>query len=174
MCFNYFYQKKLKPDYLVKDLRNYDWSQLKQKGIKIVFLDIDNTLALHGSFQPDDFAIEVVNNIISYDLNICVLSNAKSNRSKEYATHLNVAYMNNAMKPSPKRLLQKLRDVKLEPNQAILVGDQLFTDVWAGKNAKCFTMLVKQRYDQEAIQIRFKRKIERLFMKYYETRKFSD
>ncbi len=172
MCFKRFYEKNLKPDYLIADLRTFDWPSLLLKNIEIIFLDIDNTLALHGSYEPDQFAKEIIKKIRAAGFKICVLSNARSSRSKIYATNLQVDYMSNACKPSPKRLLQKLAEENITSDAALLVGDQLFTDIWAGKNAKCHTMLVKQRYDREAVQIKLKRLLEKIFLNKYEKRDF--
>ncbi|NLJ94427.1 MAG: YqeG family HAD IIIA-type phosphatase [Clostridiaceae bacterium] len=159
-----FYHSKLKPDYYAEDLRSFDWQQLKKHKIKIIFLDIDNTLAKHGSRKPDDYAIAVVQIIQDHGFDICILSNAMSERIEEFAGHLKVDFLENARKPSPKRLINKLQETNYNASEAILVGDQLFTDVWAGNNAGCMTVLVKQRFYDEAIQVKLKRKLEQWFI----------
>jgi len=166
-----WYENSLKPDYRAKDLLSIDWAEFKANGIKFVFLDIDNTLAKHGSRQADDYAREAVNLIESFDLSICILSNALSDRIADYANSLNVSYMAQANKPSTKKILRKLTELNLQPEQTLMIGDQIFTDIWAGKRAGCVTIMVEQRFANEAIQIRFKRKLERFLFNRYE--KFS-
>ncbi|HHT25134.1 MAG TPA: YqeG family HAD IIIA-type phosphatase [Clostridiaceae bacterium] len=165
-----WYEKSLKPDYRFKDLLTIDWAEFKAKGIKLVFLDIDNTLAEHGSRQADDYAREAVSLIESFDLPICILSNALSDRITDYAKSLDVPYMAQANKPGTKKILQKIAELNLRPEQTLMVGDQIFTDIWAGKRAGCVTIMVEQRFANEAIQIRFKRKLERFLFKRYENR----
>ncbi len=162
-----FYEKNLKADFYTENLLAYDWRSLKELGVRIILLDIDNTLAGHGSHQADDYAREVVALLKTFNFDICIISNAMSNRIKNYAEDLGVAYMSNAAKPSASKILEKLEQVQLKPEQAVLVGDQLLTDIWAGNNAKCHTLLVKPRYLEEAFHIKIKRKIERFFIKRY-------
>ncbi len=156
-------------DYYAVDLRQIDWQYFKDKGIKLIFLDIDNTLARHGSREPDNYALELIEILRSHDFELCILSNARSNRIEEYAGNLNVDFMENARKPSPKKLLDKLNELDIAAENSILAGDQLFTDIWAGNKAKCWTLLVKQRFAEEAIQVRFKRKLENYLFKRYGT-----
>lgn len=165
--FKSFYEKKLKADYYTEDLRKVDWQIFKDKGIKLIFLDIDNTLAKHGSRKPDSYALEVIKILYSYDFKLCILSNARSNRIEEYAAHLKVDSMENARKPSPKKLIDKLEELNVDSRNSVLAGDQLFTDIWAGNNANCLTILVKQRFEEEAFQVRLKRRLERYFFKKY-------
>ena len=136
----------------------------------MVFLDIDNTLAEHGSRQADDYAQRAVSLIKSFDFLICILSNALSDRIADYAKSLNVEYMAQANKPGIKKILQKLAELNIQPQQTLMIGDQIFTDIWAGKRAGCVTIMVEQRFANEAIQIRFKRKLERFLFKRYENR----
>ena len=165
-----WYEKSLKPDYRVKDLFSINWADFKEQGIKLVFLDIDNTLAEHGSRQADDYARKSVDLIKSFDLSICILSNALSERIADYAKSLNVAYMAQAKKPGIKKIMQRLSELNLQPEQTLMIGDQIFTDIWAGRRAGCVTIMVEQRFANEAIQIRFKRKIEQFLFKRYENR----
>lgn len=163
-----WYLKSLKPDYRVEDLFKIDWAEFKSKGIKFVFLDIDNTLAEHGSRQADKYAKEAVDLIKSFDLQICILSNALSDRIADYAKSLDVDYMSQANKPGIKKIMQKISDLNLRADQTLMIGDQIFTDIWAGKRAGCVTIMVKQRFANEAIQIRFKRKLEQFLFNRYE------
>lgn len=162
-----FYEKKLKANFHSDSLLGYNWPMLQDLGIKIVLLDIDNTLALHGSHEADDYARRVVAEIKAAGLAVCIISNAKSSRIKDYAKSLKIDFMSNAAKPGTVRILDKLSSSGLCPEEAILIGDQLLTDIWAGNNAKCYTMLVKQRYQDEPFHILLKRKIERFLIARY-------
>jgi HAD superfamily phosphatase (TIGR01668 family) len=163
-----WYKKSFKPDYRVKDLFSIDWKSFKAKGIKFVFLDIDNTLAEHGARQADEYAKEAVDLIRSFELPICILSNALSDRIADYAKSLDVDYMTQANKPGIKKILKKLAELDLQPDQTLMIGDQVFTDIWAGKRAGCVTIMVERRFAEEAIQIRFKRKLEQFLFNRYE------
>lgn len=162
------YLEKWKPDYKADNLLEIDWAKFKSEGIEFVFLDIDNTLAEHGSRQADQYAHQVVNLIKEHDLPLCILSNALNNRIEEYAKSLNVDFMGQANKPSTKQITAKLKELKVEPEKTLLIGDQLFTDIWAGNKAGCITILVKQRFLKEAFQVRIKRGLERFLLRRYD------
>lgn len=78
--------------------------------------------------------------------------------------------MAQAKKPGIKKIMQRLSELNLQPEQTLMIGDQIFTDIWAGRRAGCVTIMVEQRFANEAIQIRFKRKIEQFLFKRYENR----
>lgn len=163
-----FYDEKLKADYETTDLRLFNWQIIKNQKIKIVFLDIDNTLVKHGSREPDEYAKQVIQVLRKHKFDICILSNAMSDRITEFADNLGVDYLENARKPSAKRLLEKLEKKGYTNQEAILVGDQLFTDIWAGKNAGCLTLLVQQRFHDEAFQVKLKRHLEKYLIRKYQ------
>ncbi len=165
------YQEKFEADYVSSDLLTFDWSEIRAQGIHLIFLDIDNTLAGHGSTSPDAYAKEVTQLLESFNFKLCILSNAKSQRGLKYSKKLNLDYLGNAHKPSPKAIYKKLEDYGLSPKQCLLVGDQIFTDIWAGKNAGCHTLLVKQRFQEEVFYVKLKRLLERLLIKGYGNKK---
>lgn len=45
-------------------------------------------------------------------------------------------------KPSPKIFLKALRDLKIKPQDAVYVGDNLFDDIWGAKNAGMKTVWI--------------------------------
>ena len=52
--------KGLQPDIFVKSIYSLDINWLKERGIKGVLLDIDNTLITHKQKIPDDKVIELI------------------------------------------------------------------------------------------------------------------
>lgn len=148
------------PDYEIEDLRCVDWSQFKKEGLQLILVDIDNTLARHGSREPDNYARCVVGDIQHAGLDVTVLSNAAGDRAPEFARHLNVEGLGNVMKPSADKINMLLARHGLQPNQAMLVGDQLLTDVWAAKNAGIYSLKVRPRFKKELWTVRLKRYLE--------------
>lgn len=150
------------PDWYAEDLRQIDWPQVKQMGIRKVFLDIDNTLAMHGAELPDAYSRDVVAKIQAAGLRLSVLSNAKAARGEAFAQALQLSSLGQAGKPLPYKLLARIRSEQLEAHECLMVGDQILTDVLCAKWAKIPVLLVKKRSAQEPLGLRFKRKIEAL------------
>ena len=57
-----------------------------------------------------------------------------------------------------------------DKNNTILMGDQIFTDVWAAHNAGIPAILVPPINDKRDIFTRFKRLLEKPILKKYEKR----
>jgi hypothetical protein len=53
------------------------------------------------------------------------------------------------------------------PGETAIIGDQLLSDIWAGKNAKITTILVKPLSNKDYITVQVKRLIERWILKGY-------
>ena len=75
-----------------------------------------------------------------------------------------------AGKPFKKNVLRALADMNVPPEEAILMGDQIFTDVWAARNAGIRAILVPPINDKRDLLTRFKRLLEKPIIKKYKKR----
>jgi len=160
----------LKPDACFQDLLQIDFAAYATLGFKLVLLDIDNTLARHGAHQGDDFAREAVRRIRDAGMDCRIISNAATNRARQYAASLELAFTAMANKPSPKALLEACRQSGIPASQTMMVGDQLLTDIAAARRAGCLAILVRPRYEHEAWNVRLKRLIEKTILHRYKAR----
>jgi predicted HAD superfamily phosphohydrolase YqeG len=76
-----------------------------------------------------------------------------------------------AKKPFKKNILKALSDLDVLPSDAIFMGDQVFTDVWAAHNAGLRAILVPPIKDKRDVLTKFKRLLEKPVLKKYEKRK---
>ncbi|NLW12567.1 MAG: YqeG family HAD IIIA-type phosphatase [Clostridiaceae bacterium] len=157
--------KNFQPDMISEGVDSIDFERLKAEGIKLLLLDIDNTLAVHGSHSADDYAHAAIGNMKDAGLDVFILSNAKRHRARSYADSLGVESEGMAYKPSPKVLLSVCSQKNLDPVSVCMIGDQLLTDIWAARRAGVKSILVNPRSAHEDLHIRFKRMIEKLILK---------
>ena len=68
-------------------------------------------------------------------------------------------------------MLQALDLIGVSRDCAAIMGDQVFTDVWAGHNAGIKTILVPPIKDKTDLFTKFKRLLEVPFLKIYNKRK---
>ena len=134
--------KLFEPDRIYQSVDRIDFTLLFAEGKRLVLLDIDNTLVRHGSEQADDFARMIVDRIRNAGLIPYIVSNAKPSRARKFAATLAVPFTGLAGKPSPRGLLKACRETGFEPGQAVMIGDQLFTDILAARRAKVMAILV--------------------------------
>lgn len=155
-----WFAEHLKPDDRARDLLHVDYRQLFDRGIRLILLDIDNTLVRHGARRADEFAVEAVSRMQKAGFQIMIISNARQDRAGAFARTLNLPYIGMANKPSIKALREACRITGVGPQVACMIGDQLLTDIWAGRRAGVLTILVEPRFRQEAWNVRLKRPLE--------------
>ena len=72
-----------------------------------------------------------------------------------------------AGKPFKKNLIKAMEDMGTDRTNTILMGDQVFTDVLAARNAGLRAILVPPIKDKRDLSTRFKRLLERPIIKKY-------
>jgi len=160
----------IKPDEYYHDLSQIDFDHYYQAGFRLIMLDIDNTLAGHGAQQADDYARSAVGRIKGAGLACWIVSNGGERRVSSYAGSLGISGVAMANKPSIRGLRKACRSSKVNPEKAIMIGDQLLTDIFGAHRAGCLAILVRPRFHKEAWNIRFKRKLEKIFYHRYKIR----
>ena len=150
------------PDLYVKSLVNVDFDLLRSKGIRLVLLDIDNTLSRHGSLVSGDYAKEQVRRIQQTGIQCMIISNAMSKRAKMFADSLDIPFIPQARKPSRKGIRYALeKHPEMDRSHIAVIGDQILTDILAGNRAHIFTVLLDPISNEESFQVRLKRPFER-------------
>ena len=122
----------LQPDLYIKSIFSLDVNWLKERGIKGVLLDIDNTLVTHKQKIPDEKVIELIKHFQENDIKVAIVSNARKKRVDLFNEKLGLYAQYRAFKPSNKGFLKAMSELKLIPEETAVIGDQLFTDIRGG------------------------------------------
>ena len=157
--------KFLTPDYYFHSIHEVDISFFKDNGIKGVLFDIDNTLEPYATALPSKKTEELFEKLKNADIKISIISNNHFERVKTFCEPLKVGYSYDSAKPSKKKILSAISDMGLATDDVVIVGDQLFTDIWAGNNSKIKSIFVDRINDNESAFIKFKRCLEIPFVK---------
>ena len=154
------------PDYYIRSVTDLSPEWLQSVHVKGLCIDVDCTLT---DYVSNDIPAEVaawLSQIRQSGINICLLSNGGKRRISRLADRLGVPYVARAMKPLPFGCHRAVRKLGLPRSEVVLVGDQLFADVLAGRWAGLRTVLVVPRgAAREALVTRWKRPLERFFLK---------
>ena len=116
---------------------------LVAQGVRCVLFDRDNPVVPRdpGTVPADVAAWH--DQVRAEGIVLCMVSNNFHSREVEAsAEELGVRVVHHAMKPAPFAVRRALSLVGVAPEQAVLVGDQVFTDVMAGNLAGVRTILV--------------------------------
>ena len=142
-------------------------SYLKEKGVRGIILDIDNTLIGHDIPIPDEKVLSHLRLFESEGLKLCVVSNNSYERVKNFSEKIGVSYfVHKALKPRAYGYNLASKEMGLSMNEIAAIGDQIFTDVWGAKRAGCFAILTKPLHKGgEGFFIALKRVLEKPFIK---------
>lgn len=163
--------KKLYPNLYLKKVEEITIETLIKNKIKLLILDVDNTLI--------DYYKNLSENVINWakdmrgqGIKLYILSNTNNKEKvKEVAEKLNVQYKHFAMKPLKKGFKYIQKQMKIEPENIAVVGDQIFTDIYGGNRSKMFTILVEPIDDKKDYwYTAWKRPIENKIKRRYETK----
>ena len=117
------------PDRREKSAYTIDYANLYRKGYRGVIFDIDNTLVPHGAPATKE-AAAVFASLRETGFSTCLLSINQKPRVAPFADAVGSIYIENAHKPSVKNYQEACRRMGIKEEQAVFVGDQLFTDVY--------------------------------------------
>ena len=130
------------PDHYVASIYDIPYEELWRKGVRGLFFDIDNTMAPYDLPRPDASAIRLFQELTKMQFKICIMSNGKKARVALFNENLKVPAVHRAGKPFGYNLRKSLKTMGLKPGQAAMIGDQVFTDVWAGNRMGMVSILV--------------------------------
>ena len=142
------------------------YEQWYRDGRRGLIFDIDNTLVPHGA-PADARAVELFRRLHALGFQTCLISNNQLPRVKPFADAVESAFVENAHKPSIRNYLEACRRMSVKKEQALFIGDQLFTDVWGARRAGIRSVLVNPIHPKEEIQIVLKRRLERIVLFFY-------
>ena len=102
---------------------------------------------------------------------LCRFSAVYSKNSKKIliaSYDLGVGGISWSLKPSTRALRKIKRDYKFKKNEMVMIGDQIMTDVLAGKRFRIKTILVDPLGEKDLKISGLNRKLENIIIKKYE------
>ena len=156
------------PDLQVPKLTEIAPHWLTERKIRGVVLDLDNTLVpWHSEDIPAD-VFDWVGSLHANSIRACIASNTLNfARLSRIAAQLEIDHVPaNARKPSATGVLRAVHQMGTSPESSAMVGDQLLTDMIAGRRAGlAATVLVHPLSPREFLGTKLiNRPIERLLM----------
>ncbi len=151
-----------KPKYWLKNVFEIDEEFLKANNITSLVLDLDNTLSMHGNPVPEEGVPEWLDKMRALGVNMRVVSNNTNRRVAPLAAKLGLEFTANGAKPLPFGIWRAVKAMGVKRGECVVVGDQIFTDVLAGKFSGVRTVLVEPFHLEKTWTFRLKRKVESL------------
>ena len=142
---------------------NIDYDKLYSKGCRGIIFDIDNTLVHHGDGSTPEVDSLFVK-IHKAGLKTLLLTNNDEERVLRFIKNIKTEYICDAEKPEPHSYIKALKKLGIKRSQAIVIGDQLFTDILGANRCGIPGILVKFIRLPEEKRIGKRRYLEKLIM----------
>ena len=153
------------PDYMVSRVTDVTPQMLDAHHFRGVLLDIDNTIIPWQGMDISDDIRKWVKSVMDLGVQICLVSNTnRPKRLRKLAQTLGVLHVPNAAKPRRRGLQQALDLMDVSCDHAVMIGDQMFTDVWAGNRMRMTTILVEPIANREFVGTKISRAMEKILM----------
>ena len=134
---------------------------LQSMGAKAIFLDVDNTLALHGSQEPFSGVVEWTHRVREAGFQILIMSNNLKSRVAPFAALFDLPFICFAQKPFPLGVPYAKKKYGLKSDQVIVIGDQVFTDILGANWAGMKSILLEPENCEDSLSFRFRRALDR-------------
>jgi HAD superfamily phosphatase (TIGR01668 family) len=131
-----------RPKLYAPRISHVDPVELRARGVRGAIVDLDNTLVGFRSLVPLEEDALWVARAKQADVRVLVLTNNGTPWAAKVAQDLGVPCIPRARKPLPNGFRRALKVLELEPHEAVVIGDQLFTDVLGAKLAGLEVILV--------------------------------
>ncbi|MDO4199920.1 MAG: YqeG family HAD IIIA-type phosphatase [Clostridia bacterium] len=155
-----------KPGFFIDSVLAISPEMLKKSNIKSILIDIDDTLTAHGSPIIEQDILNWIHLITSSGIKIILVSNNFKNRVQKFAKKVSLPFVYFSCKPLPIGFFWALKKTKTKKNEAVIVGDQIFTDVLGANLFGMKSILVEPRSKSKTISLKIKRFIERPIKKH--------
>lgn len=131
------------PDLMRADIYELRPRMFTERGIRLILLDVDNTLAPYTVHEASEALRAWVLEMQSGGLELYILSNNKGDRPGGFAAALGLPYRKRSRKPSVRTAREIMAERRCGPAQTALIGDQVYTDVLCAKRCGVYAVLVR-------------------------------
>jgi HAD superfamily phosphatase (TIGR01668 family) len=155
--------KGLKPDYYMSSLFAVTAKDLRDKGIRGLLLDIDNTLVPNHEPDADGRVLSFVSGMQEGGIRLAILSNATERRISLFNRPLGLPVVEGACKPFRRGYRIGISLLGLDASEICMAGDQLFTDILGANRSGIRSLLIAPMHGSEPWYVRLKRLAEKAF-----------
>lgn len=162
--------KTLCPDEICASVSVIDYERLWSAGYRALIFDIDNTLGSWGCHVlSDENILRLLESLERRGFRLGFLSNNRGRHREPLVAQLAPrALVWDAQKPRTHGYRTLLQRINSRPSEVVMIGDQLFTDIWGAKRAGLYAILVAPYYPQsDTFGARWRRPIERFILRHF-------
>ena len=130
-----------KPLMYKKSIFDINYDKLKKRNIKIIVMDLDNTIATVKE-QVAKKEVKELFNKLSKEFKLVIASNNFKKRVTLMCNNLPCDYFYNLFKPSKKLKRLLISKYHVNMNEVCIIGDQIVTDIFLANRIGALSVLV--------------------------------
>lgn len=143
-----------------------DVQSLREQGLVGLLLDVDNTLLPWKAPELPGSSKLWVEQAKNAGMKPVLVSNTHyPKRLNRIAADLGIPAVAHSLKPRRHGFDKALALVGCDIKEAVVVGDQLLTDIWGGNRLGAYTILVNPMHPREFVGTKLSRLVERLIFR---------
>ncbi|GAB6087768.1 YqeG family HAD IIIA-type phosphatase [Alkaliphilus crotonatoxidans] len=155
----------LTPDLYVESIFHLNLDLLKEKNIKGLIIDIDNTLVAWDKKSASEETKEWLLGLKTAGFEVCLVSNNTEDRVVKFNEVLKLQAIHRATKPRRGAFRKAMRMMGTDITNTAIIGDQIFTDILGGNRMGIMTILVIPIKSKEFWWTTLVRRVERHVLK---------
>lgn len=144
---------------------------LRREGIDLILSDLDDTLTCHDDPTLSPAYAQWIAALAAEGIGLRILSNNSEERTRPFCQKNGLCYTAHARKPLPGGARRALSELGVDPARALILGDQIFTDILCGAFSGIRTAAVAPIGSRATRFIAFKRVLERPIWRAYFARR---
>ncbi|MBR1423342.1 MAG: YqeG family HAD IIIA-type phosphatase [Ruminococcus sp.] len=149
------------PTYVFDKITDITPDILRQKRVKGLILDLDNTLTTHNNPVVPKSSLEWVSEMKAAGIKLMIVSNNHAPRVEPFAEQLDLEFVCEGKKPLTFGYNMAVRKMALDKANVAAVGDQIFTDILGSNLCGIRSFFVFPIQPETSLPFRFKRAVER-------------
>ena len=159
--------ERLYPDFRFNSIDDITADFFRENNINFAVLDIDNTLVSYKTEKADERAKNFLDMLLQNGIKYAFVSNNHRKRVEIFVKDFDAPFVSGALKPFAVGVKHAMSKIRAKKEETVLIGDQVFTDIYAGKRAGIKTVMVNPIEAKETPFFGFKRYFERIVLNNY-------
>ena len=155
------------PDLYLEHINKVTPELLKERGIKGLILDVDNTLTHHDSQEISTEVSEWIELMRQNGIKLMIASNNHEPRITPFAKKVGIKAVPNSAKPLPIGYLKAKKYFGLSVKEIAVIGDQVYTDILGANLCGMYAIMVRYFEAEHTWFFRLKRKLEIPVLRHY-------
>ena len=159
------------PDIYAKNIYTINHNKLKDKGIKCLVFDLDNTLVPVKAKTTTREVETFIRRLCQNKFTVILMSNSPKKRVSLFKKSLDIPVFSFSMKPLKRKYKKMLKEYGFDLSEVACIGDQIMTDIW-GANRMGFTSILVDKMTKEDFKwTKLNRILESLILKHFHQKK---